>query len=106
MRVKIECECEILQRSLELFLKEYIDDDFELVISDVYRECKKPLFLISHESQYIDIPFSKEQLLEALDSFYCKEVVKPSRDAQEEIEALFDEFKDRVMAILKERQNG
>jgi len=108
MKAFIDCDCEILQRTLELFLKGHAASaqDCDFVISDEPQSSAKPLFLIG-EGGDLTLPFSKHTLLSRLEDFQSSLRVDLSGyDATEaQICALFDEFKARIIEILR-RQNG
>ena len=110
MKAFIDCDCEILQRTLELFLKDCAASaqDCDFVISDEPQSSAKPLFLIS-ESGDLALPFSKQMLLSRLEDFQSELKRDFSEcdaaSAEDEICALFDEFKAKIIEILR-RQNG
>lgn len=108
MRAFIDCDCEILQRTLELFLKDRATSvqDCDFVISDEPQSSVKPLFLIG-EGGDLTLPFSKSALLSKLEDFQgeLKRDFSEYDTAEAEICALFDEFKARIIEILR-RQNG
>ncbi len=108
MKAFIDCDCEILQRTLELFLKDRATSaqDCDFVISDEPQSSAKPLFLIG-EGGDLTLPFSKSALLSKLEDFQgsLKRDFSEYDAAEEEICALFDEFKARIIEILR-RQNG
>ena len=93
MKAFIDCDCEILQKTLELFLKDHAASaqDCDFVISDEPQSSAKPLFLIGEDGD-LALPFSKRD-------FSGYDAV------EEEICALFDEFKAKIIEILR-RQNG
>ncbi|NLK67344.1 MAG: hypothetical protein GX282_07715 [Campylobacteraceae bacterium] len=106
MKVAVECECELMQKTLELFLHNYLDENPDIIISDVKKECKKPLFYINEKSPYLNIPFSKEELMYALEefSFVSKTTDKFTKqeNLESKISSLFDEFKIRLVKTIKE----
>ncbi|WP_298082563.1 hypothetical protein [uncultured Campylobacter sp.] len=108
MKAFIDCDCEILQRTLELFLKDHAASaqDCDFVISDEPQSSAKPLFLIG-EGGDLTLPFSKQMLLSRLEDFQgsLKRDLSEYDVAEEEICALFDEFKAKIIEILR-RQNG
>jgi len=110
MKAFIDCDCEILQRTLELFLKDHAASvqDCDFVISDESQSSVKPLFLIG-EGGDLALPFSKQMLLSTLEDFQSELKRDFSEcdaaSAEDEICALFDEFKARIIEILR-RQNG
>jgi len=120
MKVAVQCESALLQRSLELFLDEHLSS---LKQCDVVIRDKK--IMDSHHSLYVsgdqdsDIkkPFSRSQLYLALENFYkkivhiqdieaCTEEIESfeSKDftlLEERIEALTQEYKNNLMKIVK-----
>lgn len=108
MKAFIDCDCEILQKTLELFLKDRATSaqDCDFVISDEPQSSAKPLFLIG-EGGDLTLPFSKNTLLTKLEDFQgsLKRDFSEYDEAEAEICALFDEFKAKIIEILR-RQNG
>ena len=108
MKAFIDCDCEILQKTLELFLKGHAASaqDCDFVISDEPQSSAKPLFLIGEDGD-LTLPFSKYTLLTKLEDFQglLKRDLSGYDAAEEEICALFDEFKEKIIEILR-RQNG
>ena len=108
MKAFIDCDCEILKKTLELFLKDCAASaqDCDFVISDEPQSSAKPLFLIG-EGGDLTLPFSKNTLLTKLEDFQgsLKRDLSEYNATEEEICALFDEFKARIIEILR-RQNG
>lgn len=78
MRVSVECDSPLLQRSLELFLHKHICsyEESDLVIRDRKKKAGlKPMLLIANEEDAdLRKPFSKEALLRALE-----EKLRPAR---------------------------
>ena len=68
MKVFIDCGCLMLQKSLEMFLSEYIAsyDECDMVISDEEKDTPKPLFLVGDENGDLKMPFNKDILVEKL----------------------------------------
>ena len=108
MKAFIDCDCEILQKTLELFLKDHAASaqDCDFVISDKPQSSAKPLFLIGEDGD-LALPFSKNTLLSRLADFQgeLKRDLSEYDAAEAEICALFDEFKAKIIEILR-RQNG
>lgn len=120
MKVAVQCESALLQRSLELFLDKHLSS---LRQCDVVIRDKK--IMDSHHSLYIsgagdaDIkkPFSRSQLYLALENFYKmivpiqeieaydKEVeLSNTKDfslLEERIETLTQEYKNNLMKVVK-----
>lgn len=70
MKVSVQCESPLLQRSLELFLEGHLSSlrHCDIVIRDKnIRDSEHPTFIIgAHEGADLIKPFSKAQLLHAL----------------------------------------
>ena len=112
MRVFIDCDCEIMQKTLEIFLKNFTTPNLEnadFIVSDEAKSSEKPLFIIGKNGD-LKLPFSKEQLLSNLENFEKSALVQASNEnfasdsLEEQIGAVFDEFKEKILQIL--RQNN
>jgi len=73
MKIALICDSLLLDRSLEMYLKEYLTSyklcDFVVATQPV--ESQKPIFLIGDfEGANLKIPFTRELLLQELDTFY------------------------------------
>ncbi|TKX29543.1 ornithine carbamoyltransferase [Campylobacter aviculae] len=71
MKISLECKDILIERALELFLKEHLvmKKDCDFVISDEKISSSKPLFLIAPNSPFLSVPFSKEVLFKSLNDF-------------------------------------
>ncbi|WP_299546034.1 hypothetical protein [uncultured Helicobacter sp.] len=74
MKIALICDSLLLDRSLEMYLKEYLTSykacDFVVATQPV--ESQKPVFLIGDmEGAHLKIPFTKELLLQELESFFA-----------------------------------
>jgi len=120
MKVAVQCESALLQRSLELFLEGHLSS---LKQCDVVLRDRK--IMDSHHSLYIseddeaDIkkPFSRSQLFVALEAFYNKlediesvqaydEDIKAEKRKdftllEERIEQLTQEYKKNLLHVIK-----
>ena len=90
MKVKIECDSPLLQKSLEYFLKDYLDEN-GVVITD---NPEKEGIIIGKD---IIKPFSKTTLLLQLEKLVD---IKPN--FEEEFDKLFDEFKEKLKKLIKD----
>ncbi len=73
MKVMIKCRSPLLQKTLEHYLREYIYDIelADILITDTKVLSEKVIFMIGKGTDAaLDIPFTKAQLLEALERFY------------------------------------
>lgn len=118
MKIAVECQSPLLQKSLELFLSKYISSTkkCDIVVRD--REClgDERCFYISSESD-ADLlkPFSKSQLILALEKRYKKlypnsslrqepERAEESMDfsiLERRIESLTLEYQDNILRAVK-----
>ena len=134
MKVFIDCGCAMLQKTLEMFLGEFITsyDKCDMILSDEEKQTQKPLFLIGGENSDLKIPFDKDTLIsklfeydkilkstanfenfekkfENLDEF--ENMQSPnlanfnSNSLEDRISDLIDNFKDELIKIIKESKN-
>ncbi|MDX9813480.1 MAG: hypothetical protein WC144_04040 [Sulfurimonas sp.] len=114
MRVAIECKSPLLQKSLELFLKQHLSPirSADIIIRDTKNSDRN--FYISQESDADLIkPFSKSQLLLALEARYRslnkEQIIKNYTDEpnldfeilQRRIESLTKEYQDGIIKAIK-----
>lgn len=94
MKIALECKDIILERALQLFLKEHLSrkKDCDFLICDEKVEFEKPQFLISKRSSQLAVPFSKAQLLQALGEFNSALQRLAEQIADEKIKALEDKI--------------
>lgn len=94
MKIALECKDIILERALQLFLKEHLSrkKDCDFLICDEKVEFEKPQFLISKRSSQLAVPFSKVQLLQALGEFNSALQRLAEQIADEKIKALEDKI--------------
>lgn len=103
MKISFECECIILQKSLLLFCKKYIahHKDCDFIVSDRHINTQKPLFVIG---SHIDLPFSKQNLLNALEEFYSAIQIKSIRAKNDDFEVRLDNilknFKSEILNLI------
>lgn len=102
MKISLECKDIILERALELFLKEHLvmKKDCDFIIADTKFPSSKPLFIINKNSPFLSLPFSKEELLKNLDEFDValqlatqKRVEEEKRILEEKIDIIAEAFK-------------
>jgi len=112
MKVAVECHSPLLQKSLELFLSKYLSSkkQCDIVVRD--EECldDERCFYISSDSKADLIkPFSKSQLILALESKYKKEhpLVQEENKSldfeilEKRIEQLTQEYKENILRTVK-----
>ena len=119
MKIALECKDIILERALQLFLKEHLSrkKDCDFLICDEKVEFEKPQFLISKRSSQLAVPFSKAQLLQALSEFNNalqrlaeKIADEKIRALEDKIEIMAEEFRqqyqsdiDEAIGVLKDK---
>ncbi|MFK0381436.1 hypothetical protein [Campylobacter coli] len=71
MKISLECKDLIIEKALDLFLKEHLvmKKDCDFIISDEKISTQKPLFIIAKNSPFLSLPFSKEALMNSLNEF-------------------------------------
>ncbi|MEH0332663.1 hypothetical protein [Campylobacter coli] len=71
MKISLECKDLIIEKALELFLKEHLvmKKDCDFIISNEKISTQKPLFIIAKNSPFLSLPFSKEALMNSLNEF-------------------------------------
>lgn len=71
MKISLECKDLIIEKALELFLKEHLvmKKDCDFIISDEKIATQKPLFIIAKNSPFLSVPFNKELLFQSLNEF-------------------------------------
>jgi signal-transduction protein with cAMP-binding, CBS, and nucleotidyltransferase domain len=90
LKVNIQCDSPLLQKSLEYFLKDYIDPNGVIITDNPQKEG----IVIGKD---IVKPFSKSSLLLQLEKLID---TKPS--FEEEFEKLFEKFKQDLKKLIKE----
>lgn len=119
MKIALECKDIILERALQLFLKEHLSrkKDCDFLICDEKVEFEKPQFLISKRSSQLAVPFSKAQLLQALSEFnnalqrLAEQIADEKiRALEDKIEIMAEEFRqqyqsdiDEAIGVLKDK---
>lgn len=121
MKVAVQCESALLQRSLELFLEGNLSSlkQCDLVIRDTkIMDSYHSLYISSSDASDIKKPFSRSQLYLALEKFYQRisgiqsvgegeleaaiaEQPKDFRLLEERIEQLTQEYKNSIMHLVK-----
>lgn len=122
MKISFECDCVLLEESLKLFLRDFISlrKDCDFIVADRKIETKKPVFMIAEHSPHLQIPFSKEALISALEEFYsaiqfsepaasshtsafafAAAVQQNGSNLELEVSNLIDKFKEELLALLR-----
>jgi len=119
MRVAVECQSPLLQKSLEIFLAKYLSSSkkSDIIIRD--EEClneSRCFYISSNENADLVKPFSKSQLILALEKKYNELYPKSSHtitedeDTQESmnfeilekrIELLTQEYQENIIRAVK-----
>lgn len=102
MKIALECKDIILEKTLMLFLKDFLvlKKDCDFLICDEKLDINKPQFLINKYSQHLSLPFSKDELLSSLQKFdeSLKELAlklaeEKKKILEDRIEKIADEFR-------------
>lgn len=119
MKIHIECKDIMLQKTMELFLKEYMTSkkDCDFLVCDEKTSYKKAQFIVGDKS-FLKLPFSKEKLLEALSEFYsvisgnanmikqsqisAKNNTQKENEFEEKLDILMNSFKKSLIELFKE----
>ena len=104
MKVAVQCESALLQRSLELFLDNHLSSlkQCDVVLRDKQiMDSYHSLYISSSPDSDIKKPFSRSQLYLVLEKFYAKIVDIQSVQAYDEEDALLSKEKD--LSLLEER---
>ena len=110
MRVAVECKSLLMQKSLELFLGKYLSSvkNCDILLGDVKCFDDERCFYISSEKNSDLIkPFSKSQLLLALDNKYKKingDTIEDDEEAEEPLN--FDILEKRIEFLTAEYQKN
>ncbi|HEF3812417.1 TPA: ornithine carbamoyltransferase [Campylobacter jejuni] len=118
MKISLECKDLIIEKTLELFLKDHLvmKKNCDFIISDEKIYTTKPLFIISKNSPFLSIPFSKEALFESLNEFdnalkaaALQLALEQKRLLEEKIDAIALEFKkdyeNKIDLAIKDLKN-
>lgn len=111
MKIALECKDIILERALQLFLKEHLGrkKDCDFIVTDEKIEFDKPQFLISKSSSQLALPFGKEELMRALSEFdeaLKKLAIQKANEKiialEEKIEKITEQFKKDYQSEIDE----
>ncbi|MDF1880102.1 hypothetical protein JHD50_02095 [Sulfurimonas sp. MAG313] len=120
MKVAVQCESALLQRSLELFLDTHLSSlkQCDVVIRDKkIMDAHHSLFVSSSMQADIKKPFSRSQLYLTLEKFYNKmvdiesvqaydeevlnSVQNPYAALEQQIEIITQEYKNKILKTVK-----
>jgi len=115
VKIALACQSVLLEKSLELFLKNHIYSykQCDFVIADRHIEIDKPLFYISYNDSNLNIPFSKSSLILSIENFYnttLKRDVKVDKKIVKEVDIdkiekkiteLTNNFRDDLVKVIK-----
>ena len=108
MKIAIECKSPLLQKSCEMFLKKHITSskNADIIVKDYKDDDSKTFFISQEKDADLKKPFSKSQLILALENRYNlmkkdKNLVTTIQDQQT---ANFEILQKRIELITKEYQ--
>ena len=113
MKVAVECQSPLLQKSLELFLTNYLSSlkQCDIVVRDI--EClndERCFYVSSKPNADLIKPFSKSQLILALEKRYGElRKDEPQKESQEIVESEpmdFEILEKRIEFLTKEYQEN
>jgi hypothetical protein len=111
MKVAVECKSPLMQKSLELFLNNHLcsSKHCDVVIRDVKSSDERSFYVSSDKESDLIKPFSKSQLIMALENRY-KSIKKESSNEnasldfeilQKRIKSLTDEYQSNILKTVK-----
>lgn len=113
MKVAVECQSPLLQKSLEIFLAKYLSSSkkSDIIIRD--EEClneRRCFYISSNENADLVKPFSKSQLILALEKKYNELYPKSSHtivaDEQSQESMNFEILEKRIELLTQEYQEN
>ncbi|AJC87384.1 hypothetical protein CINS5915_04165 [Campylobacter insulaenigrae] len=130
MKISLECKDLILEKTLELVLKEHLvlKKDCDFIVCDEKIYSQKPQFIINKHSVFLTIPFSTEELINALEEFdaslqniaykiayrekkimnqKCETLLEQLRvQTHKTIDEIFDIYKKNLKSLLQEEHTN
>ncbi|MCV3375800.1 hypothetical protein [Campylobacter sp. IFREMER_LSEM_CL2151] len=130
MKIALECKDLILEKTLEIALKDFLvlKKDCDFLVCDEKINTQKPQFIINKKSNFLSHPFNMEELLNALNDFNaslqniaykiamrekkimnqkCEAILEQLRqESHEKIDAIFDLYKTELKNLIKEENNN
>lgn len=114
MKIFVECKDIMLQKTMELFLKDYLHSkkECDFIVCDEKLSHKKAQFIIGDKA-FLKIPFSKEKLFENLDEFYSvvmgnqnsKDKTVATDDFEKKLDKIMGDFKTSLLELFNEYKN-
>ncbi len=106
MKIAVECKSPLMQKSLEMFLEKYLSSSkqCDILIRDVKCLSDEKCFYVSSDKDADLIkPFSKSQLILALEARYKEIHPSSSEDLQIQKEEVYNEYAPLDFSILEKR---
>ena len=106
MRVAVECQSPLLQKSLELFLAKYLSASkkCDIIIRDEACLGDERCFYVGSEAQAdLQKPFSKSQLILSLEKKYNELYGKKEDEEKRNIQKEYEEEESMDFSILEKR---
>jgi len=95
MKLQINCDSPLLQETLEIFLKDFLDKN-GIVISD---NPEKGEIIIGRD---IKKPFTKTSLMLQIEKYFNIHKLKPQKSFEEKLDEIFENFKNEIKNLIKE----
>lgn len=120
MQVAIKCKSFLLEKTLSIFLKDYLStsDKCDVLVSDGFIKTKNNLFIISdRDNANLSLPFSKEELINSLATYpnkYDNTKVSSANEnntsinnqpLEREIDSLMQEYTKKILLTIKKYKN-
>ncbi len=115
MKIAVECKSPLMQKSLELFLDNYLSSlkHCDIVLKDIKSDDSRSFFISSNSESDLIKPFSKSQLILALEKRYESIYKDPKqilniqkKKFNKNVNLDFDILEKRINSLTAEYQNN
>jgi len=108
VKIAIECRSILLQKALERFLSRYITlpKHSDIIIRDYRSDDPKSFYIATDKDADLIKPFSKSQLLLALESRYSKMEKRAESEVEAKSSANFEILQKRIEMLTEEYKNN
>jgi hypothetical protein len=109
MRIAVECKSPLLQKSLEIFLSKYISSKKQcdiLIRDEQFLDDERCFYIASSQSADLVKPFSKSQLILALQNRYKSSHKDEYEVSNQDTTLDFDILEKRIDFLTQEYKNN
>lgn len=115
MKIAVECKSPLMQKSLELFLDNHLSSlkHCDIVLKDVKSDDDRTFFISSNSESDLIKPFSKSQLILALEKRYesiCKDPKQTlniqKKKSNKNVDLDFNILEKRINTLTAQYQNN